>query len=66
MRRNVTDRELLEKYINLNTSCLNQEKKEEIMDILYKNKQTFSLRDETGRCPNIEVEIDVIDKSHFY
>ena len=25
----------------------------------------FSLRDEIGTCPNIEVEIDVTDKSPF-
>ena len=30
--------------------------------MLYKHKDTFSLRDEIGTCPNIEVEIDVIDK----
>ena len=27
-----------------------------------KYKDTFSLRDEIGTCPNIEVEIDVADK----
>ena len=27
---------------------------------------TFSLRDEIGTCPNIEVEIDVTDKSPFF
>ena len=26
----------------------------------------FSLRDEIGTCPNIEVEIDVTDKSPFF
>ena len=33
--------------------------------MLYKYKDTFSLRDEIGMCPNIEVEIDVTDKSPF-
>ena len=28
-------------------------------------KDAFSLRDEIGTCPNIEVEIDVMDKSPF-
>ena len=32
--------------------------------MLYKCKDTFSLRDEIGTCPNIEVEIDVMDKTH--
>ena len=30
--------------------------------MLYKYKEAFSLRDEIGTCPNIEVEIDVMDK----
>ena len=29
-------------------------------------KEAFSLRDEIGTCPNIEVEIDVTDKSPFF
>ena len=36
------------------------------MEILYKYKEVFSLRDEIGTCPNIEVEIDVTDKSPFF
>ena len=36
------------------------------MDILYKFKEAFSLRDEIGTCPNIQVEIDVTDKSSFF
>ena len=35
------------------------------MDILYKYKDAFSLRDEIGTYLNIEVEIDVTDKSPF-
>ena len=33
--------------------------------MLYKYKEAFSLRDEIGTCPNIEVEIDITDKSPF-
>ena len=36
------------------------------MDMLYKYKETFSLRDEIGPCPNIEVDIDITDKSPFF
>ena len=36
------------------------------MDMLYTYEETFSLRDEIGTCPNIEVEIDVMDKSPFF
>ena len=34
------------------------------MDMLYKYKDAFSLRDEIGTCPNIE--IDVTDKSPIF
>ena len=33
---------------------------------MYKYKDVFSLRDEIGTCPNIEIEIDVTDKSPFF
>ena len=65
-RRNMTDREILEKYIDLRNSCLNKEEKVKVMDMLYKYKEAFSLRDEIGTCPNIEVEIEVTDKSPFF
>ena len=35
------------------------------MEMLYKYKEALSLRDEIATCPNIEVEIDVPDKSLF-
>ena len=58
----MTDREILQKYINVNKSCLSKEEKIKVMDMLYSDKEAFSLRDEIGTCPNIEVEIDVTDK----
>ena len=36
------------------------------MDMLYKYKDAFSLRDEIGTCPNMEVETDITDKSPFF
>ena len=65
-RRHMTDREILGKYINLNNSCLNKEEKIKVMDMFYKYKEAFSLRDEIGTCRKIEVEIDVTDKSPFF
>ena len=62
-RKHMTDREILEKYINLNNSCLDKEEKTKVMDMLFRYREAFSLRDEIGTCPNIEVEIDVTDKS---
>ena len=65
-RRHMTDREILEKYINLNNSCLNKEENIKVMDMLYRYREAFSLRDEIGTCPNIKVQIDVTDKSPFF
>ena len=36
------------------------------MEILYKYKEAFSLRGKIGTCPNIELEIDMADKSPFF
>ena len=62
-QRHMTDKEILNKYINLDNSCLCEEEKMEIRDMLFSYKEAFSLREEIGTCPNIEVEIDVTDKS---
>ena len=65
-RRNRTDKEILEKYIDLGASCLNKEERLKVMDMLYKYQEAFSLRDEIGTCPNIEVGIEVTDKSPLF
>ena len=36
------------------------------MGMPYKYKEAFNLRDKIGTCPNIEIEIDVTDKSSFF
>ena len=65
-RKHVTDREILDKYINLDNSCLTKAEKEQVRDLLYQYKDAFHLRDKIGVCPNIEIEIDVTDKSPFF
>ena len=65
-RRNMSDKEILKKYINLEKLCLSQSQKKEVIDMLYKYKDAFHLRDEIDTCPNIEVEIDVTDKYPFF
>ena len=60
------DREILRKYINLDNTCLMENEKEEVMNMLFKYKKEFSLREKIGTCPNIEVGIDVMDKSSFF
>ena len=57
---------MLEKYINSEKSCLTDKEKKEVMDMLYKYKEAFILRDKICTWPNIEVEIDVTDKSPFF
>ena len=65
-RKHMTDREILEKYVNLNNSCLDKEEKTKVMDMLFKYREAFNLRDEIGTCLNTEVEIDVTDRSPFF
>ena len=65
-RKHMIDKEVLERYINQDNFHLNKWEKKEIRSLIYKYKDAFSLRDEIGTCPNIEVEIDVMDKSPFF
>ena len=50
----MTDQEILDKYIDLEKSCLTEKEKKEVMEMLCKYKEAFSLRDEIGTCTNIE------------
>ena len=43
-RKYITDREILEKYIDLEKSCLTDKEKKEVMDVLYKYKEAFTPR----------------------
>ena len=65
-RKYMIDREILDKYINLDNSCLTEVEKTQVRDLLYKYKDAFSLRDKVGQCSNIKIEIDVINKSPFF
>ena len=65
-RKYMSDRKILEKYIDLKNSCLTKWEKREVKDLIYEYKDAFSLRNEIGTCPNIEVEIYVTDKSPFF
>ena len=65
-RKYMTDREISDKYVNLDNSCLMDTEKMEVGEMLNEYKDAFSLRDELGTCPNIEVEIDVADKTLFF
>ena len=62
----LTDKEILEKYIDLEGSCLTKQEKQTLRSLISDYKDAFSLRDEIGTCPNIKVEIDVMDNSPFF
>ena len=62
----MTDREILEKYINLDDSCLTETEKTQVRDMIYEYREAFSLRDEIGTCSNIEIDIDVTNKTPFF
>ena len=63
--RNLTGREVFKKYVALETSCLNQKEKEDITGMLFKYKDTFSLREEIGIYPIVVFEIDLVNKTPF-
>ena len=65
-RKYMTDEEILDKYINLEDSCLDKKERKQVMKMLYEYKDMFILRDEIGKCPNIEVNIEVTDNSPFF
>ena len=65
-RKYMTDKEILDKHINLKDSCLDEKERKQSMEMLYEYKDVFSLRDEIGTCPNIEVNIEVMDSSPFF
>ena len=65
-RKYMTDKEILDKYINLKDSCLDEKERKQVMEMLYEYEDVFSLRDEIGTCPNIEVNIEVTDNLPFF
>ena len=62
-RRSMSDKEILDKYVDLGNSCLIDSEKIQVMAMIYRYN---SLRDEIGTCTNIEIEIDITDKSPFF
>ena len=65
-RKYMSDKEILDKYIDLDNSCLTKREKKEVRSLIYEYRDAFSLQDKIGTCSNIEVEIDMTDKSPFF
>ena len=62
----MTDKEILDKYIDLDNSCMTELEKVQVRDMIYEYREAFSIRDEIGTCPNIEIDIDVMDRTPFF
>ena len=62
----MSDKEILDKYIDFDDSCLTKWEKKEVRNLIFEYKGAFSLRDEIGTCSNIEVETNVTDKTPFF
>ena len=65
-RRHMTDKEILEGTIDLSEACITERQKHALYKILLKYREAFSLRDEIGLCPNMEVKLELKDKIPFY
>ena len=65
-RRKMTDEEILREFVNLDKSSLKPKAKESVYKTLIEFKQAFSLRDEIGTCPYMQVHLDVMDKTPFF
>ena len=50
----------------MDSSCLTESEKIQVRDMRYEYREAFSLRDKTGTCPNIEIDIYVMDKTPFF
>ena len=66
IRRNMTDKEILQMKLNLKDSILNEKEKEEFLMKVEQFTDVFSLRDEIGTCPFIEVHLKLKDKTPFF
>ena len=65
-RRNMTDKEILRMKLNLKDSMLNEKEKEEFLMKVEQFTDVFSLRDEIGTCPFIEVHLKLKDETPFF
>ena len=62
----MTDAEILRMKLNLTECSLNDKQKEEFLAKLDNFHDVFSLRDEIGTCPFIEVHLKLQDEIPFF
>ena len=66
IRRNMTDKEILQMKLNLKDLVLDEKGKEEFLEKVKQFTDVFSLRDEIGTCPFIEVHLKLKDETPFF
>ena len=66
IRRNMTDKEILQMKLNLKDSVLDEKGKEEFLAKCEQFTEVFSLRDEIGTCPFIEVHLKLKYETPFF
>ena len=66
VRINMTDKEIFRMKLNLKDSVLNEKEKEEFLTKVEQFTDVFSLRNEIGTCPFIEVHLKLKDETPFF
>ena len=66
IRRDMTDLEILRMKLNFKDSILDKKEKEEFLKNVVQFTDIFSLRDEIGTCPFIEVHLKLKDETLFF
>ena len=66
IRRNMTNTEILRMKLNLKDSVLDEKGKQEFLTNVEQFTDIFSLRDEIGTCPFIEVNLKLKDETPFF
>ena len=64
--RNMTDMEVLKLKVKLHDSILDEKQREDFYKIIYDNRDVFSMRDEIGTCPQIQVHLKLQDETPFF
>ena len=62
----MTDAEILQMKLNLSDCTLDDKGKEELLAKINNFQNVFSLRDEIGTCPFIEVHLKLKDETPFF
>jgi len=65
-RLNMTDKQIIDKKINLDKCTFNPANRQTLLDTIYDKSQAFSLHDEIGTNPNHEVSFKLENEDEFF